>query len=171
MMDVAGEGCAVPPEDRLVVARAPGRTALERPSFVLEVTESLLADDPEAIIRQLRTLKQLGLRIAIDDFGTGYSAPSQLQDLPIGILKIDKAFIDRLDIENEKANLVQGIVDLGGSLHLDVIAEGIEQPQQADQLKAMRSPLGQGFLFSRPTGCDETLALLQTRSRLIAGER
>jgi diguanylate cyclase (GGDEF)-like protein/PAS domain S-box-containing protein len=154
-----------------VVANALDRTALEHPSLVLEITESLLADDPEAVIRQLRTLKQLGVRIAIDDFGTGYSALSQLQDLPIDILKIAKAFIDRLDAEDAKANLVQGIVNLGESLHLDVIAEGIEQPQQAERLKAMRSPLGQGFLFSRPTARDATLALLQTRNPFIARGR
>jgi EAL domain-containing protein (putative c-di-GMP-specific phosphodiesterase class I) len=73
---------------------------------VLEITEGLLADDPPTIIRQLRTLKQLGLRIAIDDFGTGYSALSHLQHLPIDILKIDKSFIDALQADGENANLV-----------------------------------------------------------------
>ena len=99
---------------------------------------------------------------SIDDFGTGYSALSQLQDLPIDILKIDKAFIDRLELENHETNLVQGIINLGDSLQLDVIAEGIEQPHQADRLKAMRSSLAQGFLFSPPIRRDATLALLQT---------
>jgi EAL domain-containing protein (putative c-di-GMP-specific phosphodiesterase class I) len=127
---------------------------------VLEITEGLLADDPPTIIRQLRTLKQLGLRIAIDDFGTGYSALSHLQHLPIDILKIDKSFIDALQADGENANLVQGIINLGHSLQLDVIAEGIERPQQAARLKTMQSPLGQGFLFSAPVEADAMLALL-----------
>ncbi len=145
-----------------VVAGVLARTALEHSSLVLEITESLFADDQEATIRQLLALKQLGLRIAIDDFGTGYSALSQLQQLPIDILKIDKSFIERLRGDSQKAELVQGIINLGNSLHLDVIAEGIEQLQQADQLRAMRARLGQGFLFSRPTPPEAVLALLQT---------
>ena len=80
-----------------IVADVLDRTALDHASLVLEITEGLLADDPQAVIHQLEALKTLGLRIAIDDFGTGYSALSQLQDLPIDILKIDKAFIDRLE--------------------------------------------------------------------------
>ena len=145
-----------------IVADVLDRTALDHASLVLEITEGLLADDPQAVIGQLEALKTLGLRIAIDDFGTGYSALSQLQDLPIDILKIDKAFIDRLELENHETNLVQGIINLGDSLQLDVIAEGIEQPHQADRLKAMRSSLAQGFFFSPPIRRDATLALLQT---------
>jgi EAL domain-containing protein (putative c-di-GMP-specific phosphodiesterase class I) len=145
-----------------IVQAALAHSGLEHKLLVLEITEGLLADDPGAITSQVQLLKELGLRIAIDDFGTGYSALSQLQRLPIDILKIDKSFIDGLHIETQKANLVQGIINLGDSMQLDVIAEGIEEPQQADRLKAMRSPLGQGFLFSRPIPPDEMLALLQT---------
>ena len=149
------------PDFSQVVAAALARTALEQQSLVLEITEGLLADDPGAIIRQLQTLKQLGLRIAIDDFGTGYSALSQLQHLPIDILKIDKSFIDQLHVDGQKASLVKGIINLGDSLKLDVIAEGIEQREQADCLRAMQSSLGQGFLFSRPLHPDAILDLLQ----------
>ena len=118
---------------------------------MLEITEGLLADDPQAIVRRLQALKQLGVRIAIDDFGTGYSSLSHLQHFPIDILKIDKSFIDELQAETrQNANLVDGIINLGESLHVDVIAEGIEQPQQAEQLRAIRATLGQGYLFSRP---------------------
>ena len=115
----------------------------------------------EAIVRRLDALKRLGLRIAVDDFGTGYSALSHLQQFPIDILKIDKSFIDELHTNPQKANLVQGIINLGETLELDVIAEGIEQPQQADQLRAMRSPLGQGFLFSRPVSPEKLFELLR----------
>jgi EAL domain-containing protein (putative c-di-GMP-specific phosphodiesterase class I) len=136
------------------------RTALTPDSLVLEITEGLLANDRDAIIRQLHALKLLGLRIAVDDFGTGYAALSHLQQFPIDILKIDKSFIDHLNADQQNASLVQGIVNLGESMKLDVIAEGIEQPHQADQLQAMRTPLGQGFLFSKPAAPDAILALL-----------
>ncbi len=149
-----------------VVAGVLARTALEHKSLVLEITESRLADDQAAIIRQLLALKQLGLRIAIDDFGTGYSALSQLQQLPIDILKIDKSFIEGLRGDMQTAELVQGIVNLGNTLHLDVIAEGIEHFHQADQLRAMRAPFGQGFLFARPTRPEAVLALLQAPGAL-----
>jgi len=151
------------------VATALAASALQHRSLVLELTEGLLADDPHAITRQVQQLKTLGLRVAIDDFGTGYSALAQLQHLPVDILKIDKSFIDGLQVRHQKANLVQGIINLGHSLQLDVIAEGIEQPQQAHRLKAMQSPLGQGFLYSPPIHADAVLARLTTHdSRLPA---
>ncbi len=149
------------------VADVLARTQLAPGSLVLEITEGLLADDRDAIVRQLTLLKQLGLRIAVDDFGTGYSSLSHLQQFPIDILKIDKSFIDELHGDDQKANLVQAIINLGESLHLDVIAEGIEHQQQADRLKRMHSPLGQGYLFSEPIPPNEVLALMQTAHGLI----
>jgi EAL domain-containing protein (putative c-di-GMP-specific phosphodiesterase class I) len=140
------------------------RTQLEPHSLVLEITEGMLADDQDAIVRQLTLLKQLGLRIAVDDFGTGYSSLSHLRQFPIDILKIDKSFIDELHGDDQKADLVRGIINLGEGLHLDVIAEGIEHQQQADRLERMHSPLGQGYLFSRPIPPNEVLALMQTAS-------
>ncbi len=125
------------------------RSELPPQALVLEITEGRLADDQEQLLRQLRTLKELGVLVAVDDFGTGYSALSHLQQFPIDILKIDKSFIDHLDGDPGNANLVRGIINLGKSLHLDVIAEGVERPQQADQLRVMRSPLGQGFCSRR----------------------
>jgi len=146
------------------VARILARTTVQPQSLVLEITEGMLADDREVILARLQELKRLGLRIAIDDFGTGYSALSHLQRFPVDILKIDKSFIDELESDKHKANLVQAIINLGERLHLDVITEGIEHPQQADQLKTMRSPLGQGFLFSRPVPADAILGLLRAEA-------
>ena len=137
------------------------RTALAPHLLVLEITEGLLADDPEALVRRLETLKQLAVQVAIDDFGTGYSALSHLRQFPVDVLKIDKSFIDQLNGDTQSANLIEGIINLGETLHLDVIAEGIEQPQQADQLRAIRATLGQGYLFSKPTTPAEILALLR----------
>jgi diguanylate cyclase (GGDEF)-like protein/PAS domain S-box-containing protein len=151
-----------------IVGEALDRSAIDPHSLVLEITEGLLADDRDAIVRRLQALKMLGVRIAVDDFGTGYSALSHLQQFPIDILKIDKSFIDGLDGDDQKANLVAGIINLGESLSLDVIAEGIEQRHQADRLRAMRSALAQGFLFSRPLEPGDLLAVLQDASRLLA---
>jgi len=130
--------------------------------LVLEITESLLPDDNDEIIGQLARLKALGLRIAIDDFGTGYSALSRLQAYPVDILKIDRSFIDGIEDDPGKVQLVRGILNLGDSLHMSVVAEGVEQPEQARQLRHIHSQLGQGFLFSRPIAPEQLRALLTT---------
>jgi diguanylate cyclase (GGDEF)-like protein len=143
------------------VATTLRRTAIAPGLLILEITEGLLADDPDALVRRLQALKQRGVRVAIDDFGTGYSALSHLRQFPVDVLKIDKSFIDQLNGDTQNVNLVQGIVNLGQSLQVDVIAEGIEQPNQADQLRAIRATLGQGFLYSQPTDPAAILHLLQ----------
>jgi diguanylate cyclase (GGDEF)-like protein/PAS domain S-box-containing protein len=136
-------------------------TGLPAGTLVLEVTESLLPNDSHEIIDQLEQLKDIGVRVAVDDFGAGYSALSRLQSYPLDILKIDRSFIDGIENDPGKGQLVRGIVNLGESLHLQVVAEGIEEREQADQLRRMRSPLGQGFLFSRPVAPIQLEALLR----------
>jgi diguanylate cyclase (GGDEF)-like protein len=135
-------------------------TGLEPRSLVLEMTESLLADDRELLRRRLEALRSLGVRLAVDDFGTGYSAFGNLQRLPLDFLKLDRSFVEGIVRDDARANLVRGIVGLCESLSLDVIAEGIEEPEQADRLLGMRSRLGQGYLFSRPIGAAAMAALL-----------
>jgi EAL domain-containing protein (putative c-di-GMP-specific phosphodiesterase class I) len=132
------------------VADVLAQTGLPARALVLELTESLLVHDRDAIITQLRRLKDLGLRLAVDDFGTGYSVLSYLQEFPVDVLKIDKSFVDDIHRQPDKAKLVEGIVGLSESLRLEVVAEGIELDEQAERLRAIRSPLGQGYLFSRP---------------------
>ncbi len=152
------------------VANILERTALEPGLLILEITEGLLADDPEALVGRLQALKQLGVWIAIDDFGTGYSALSHLRQFPVDVLKIDKSFIEQLNGDAQNVNLVRGIINLGQSLEVDVIAEGIEQPQQADQLRALRATLGQGFLYSEPTTPAAILNLVQQAAASDAAE-
>ena len=149
------------PEFPAVVRSALSDSGLAGSQLVLEITESVLPDDSPQMLHQLLALKQLGVRVAIDDFGSGYSALSRLHAYPVDILKIDRSFIEGLESDPGKGQLVQGIVNLGESLALEIVAEGIEQPAQADQLRRMRSPLGQGFLFSRPLGSAEMGALLR----------
>jgi EAL domain-containing protein (putative c-di-GMP-specific phosphodiesterase class I) len=133
---------------------------------VLEITESLLPEDGDEMVARLKELKKLGVQVAVDDFGTGYSALSRLQAYPVDILKIDRSFIDGIENDPGKGQLVRGIINLGKSLHMDVVAEGIEEPEQADQLRQMRSPLGQGYLFSRPVTRDQLQALLASEQPL-----
>jgi diguanylate cyclase (GGDEF)-like protein/PAS domain S-box-containing protein len=152
-----------------IVADVLARTGLDPGMLVLEITEGRLAEYRESIVTTLESLKRLGVRIAIDDFGTGYSALSHIQQFPVDILKIDKSFVDLLHTDPQKASLVQGIINLGESLHLDVIAEGIEKREQAEALLEMRSSLGQGFLFSRPVAQETVIALLQRPSGVISG--
>ncbi len=153
-----------------IVAAALRDSDLEADLLVLEITESLLPDASAEIIDQLRQLKALGVRVAVDDFGTGYSALSRLQAYPVDILKIDRSFIDGIEHDPGKGQLVRGIVNLGESLQLQVVAEGIEEREQADQLRQMRSPLGQGFLFSRPLDADRLAGLLRDGRPLTAPE-
>jgi len=150
-----------------IVSTALHDSGLEAGRLVLEITESLLPDDNDDVIRQLHALKALGVRVAVDDFGTGYSALSRLQAYPVDILKIDRSFIDGIDQDAGKVQLVRGIIDLGTSLHMSVVAEGIEQPEQADQLRALQSPNGQGYLFSRPVPPDQLHALLESGDCLL----
>lgn len=142
------------------VAEVLEETGLPASALVLELTESLLVDDREEIMVQLERLKALGLRLAVDDFGTGYSVLSYLQEFPLDLVKIDKSFVDDIHIAPDKAKLVAGIVQLSDSLKLKVVAEGIEEQAQAERLREIRSPLGQGYLFSRPVPLEQVEDLL-----------
>jgi EAL domain-containing protein (putative c-di-GMP-specific phosphodiesterase class I) len=122
-----------------------------RPEWlVLEITESLVLRDAEAVWADLRELRALGIRIAIDDFGTGYSSLSYLRQMPVDVLKIDKSFIDDILHSDEQQALVRAIVTLAQTLRLAVIAEGIEDPAQRLLLIQMGCPYGQGFHFAKP---------------------
>jgi diguanylate cyclase (GGDEF)-like protein/PAS domain S-box-containing protein len=127
------------------------RTALElsglpASSLVLEITESLMLVDADYALAQLFELKELGIRLAMDDFGTGYSSLSYLSRFPVDILKMDRSFVGSKD----NGALTSAILALGASLSLDVVAEGIELPEQAATLQALGCEIGQGYLFARP---------------------
>ena len=120
----------------------------------LEVTESVMRDVKEtsAILHQL---KEIGVKISIDDFGTGYSSLNFLNQLPIDFVKIDKSFIDDMTTNPTVASLVKTIIHMGTNLKFDLIAEGIENKQQADFLRQNGCRFGQGYLFSRPLPAEE----------------
>ena len=129
--------------------------------LVLEVTEGSLLDDPSAVQR-LHELRELGTSIAIDDFGTGYSSISYLQKLPVDIVKIDRSFVsgDALGVA-ERLAFLQAIVGLAKSLNLRSVAEGIEEPGQLAELRALGCDTGQGFLWSPATSLPAAAALIR----------
>ena len=123
------------------------KTGLAADRLVLEITESLLMT-ADRIVRTLADVRSLGVRVAIDDFGTGYSSLSYLQKLPVDILKIDRSFVAMLDHGLAASPLARGIVELGRSLRLTTLAEGIETVAQATALRSFGCDMAQGFHFA-----------------------
>jgi EAL domain-containing protein (putative c-di-GMP-specific phosphodiesterase class I) len=126
-------------------------------TLILELTETEMMHDTEASLRQLRSLKELDVRIAVDDFGTGYSSLGYLQRFPIDILKVAKEFVDGLAEGSDDAIMARAIVALSLNLGLQTVAEGIEVDEQAQRLRELGCEFGQGYLFSRPLPA-ETMA-------------
>jgi diguanylate cyclase (GGDEF)-like protein/PAS domain S-box-containing protein len=120
---------------------------LDPSSLILELTESVLLADSERVLRRLHRLKDLGVQIAIDDFGTGYSSLSYLQRVPFDILKIDRAFVAALRVEDPQTTLVRTIMEISRTLGRRTIAEGIEEQIELDGLLALGCELGQGTHF------------------------
>jgi diguanylate cyclase (GGDEF)-like protein len=132
------------------VAAALRDSGLPPDCLTLEVTESVLVHDTIAIVERLRRLKDLGVRLAIDDFGTGYSALSYLRSFPFDELKIDRSFIATLDEGVREARIVGAIVELGLSLGLTTVAEGVEHAEQVEFLRLFGCTEIQGYLISKP---------------------
>jgi diguanylate cyclase (GGDEF)-like protein len=126
----------------------------------LEITESLVMEDVEASIRKLREACELGLEIAIDDFGTGYSSLGYLAKLPIHALKIDRSFIIMMLKDPDTMTLVSTMISLARSLRLKVVAEGVEDEEQAKVLRLLRCHQMQGYFFGKPVTAEEFSALL-----------
>ncbi|MGN6688568.1 MAG: putative bifunctional diguanylate cyclase/phosphodiesterase [Actinomycetales bacterium] len=135
--------------------------------LVVEVTESAVLHDLDAIRPKLLALQGVGVKVAIDDFGTGYSSLAYLHSLPVNVLKIDKSFVDRVERGGQDAAVAEAVVTMSHSMQLETVAEGIERTGQADTLLAMRCDLGQGFLWSRPVTA-EALRELVSRSAVPA---
>lgn len=120
-------------------------------SLHLEVTESTIVENIDVAIEQLNKLRELGIQVAIDDFGTGHSSLARLQSLPIDILKIDYSFVAKMQESQRNQEFVRAIVNLAHFLGLQVVAEGIETPDQQQRLTAMGCEYGQGYFFAKPS--------------------
>jgi diguanylate cyclase (GGDEF)-like protein len=130
------------------------RSGMSAARLVLEITESTLMRDPDGSAERLTELKALGIRVAIDDFGTGYSSLAYLQKFPVDMLKIDRTFIAALSDNEKSAGLVDTLVQLGKTLGLGTVAEGIEDDAQLAYVRAQGCESGQGYKFARPMGPD-----------------
>jgi len=135
-------------------------SGLDPGSLILEVTETTLMRDTDATVRRLRALKELGVLVAIDDFGTGYSSLAYLRQFPVDALKIDRSFVSAMGDSTESVALIHTLVQLGRSLGIETLAEGIEDQWQLERLQGEQCELGQGFLFSRPVDPAAVEALL-----------
>jgi len=130
-------------------------TGLTGQAITLEITESMLIKDVDPIIELLMQLTSRQIQISIDDFGTGYSSLNYLHRLPVHNLKIDRAFVSQMQSEHRNHQVVSTIITLSQQLGLTTIAEGIETPQQLQQLQQLGCQLGQGYLFSQPLTAHE----------------
>jgi EAL domain-containing protein (putative c-di-GMP-specific phosphodiesterase class I) len=129
----------------------------------LEITESVLVENAKSVSAMLVKLQALGIRLSIDDFGTGYSSLSYLHQLPIDTLKIDGSFINKIDVNVEKIEIVRTIVALAWNLGIDVVAEGVETNKQMHQVKSLKCDFGQGYFFSKPLDSKTAEALIATQ--------
>jgi diguanylate cyclase (GGDEF)-like protein len=143
------------------VSHALDVTGLPADDLIVEITETGLMRDAKKAQEQLIALKALGVRIAIDDFGTGYSSLAYLQQFPVDTLKIDRSFIAGMGASPEGDALIHTLVQLGRALHLETLAEGIEEVAQLSQLQFERCQLGQGYLLARPLPPNEIKELLE----------
>ena len=137
------------------VAQALEDSGLDPAFLELEITESAVMDDPDQAIEQMHRLRELGVRLAIDDFGTGYSSLLRLKRMPVQKLKIDQGFVAGLPEADDDISIVRAIIALAKSMGMRVLAEGVEQAEQAAFLLENGCELGQGYWFARPAPATE----------------
>jgi diguanylate cyclase (GGDEF)-like protein/PAS domain S-box-containing protein len=126
----------------------------------LEITESVIMDDPAAVGQILQRLRAEGIRVAVDDFGTGYSSLAYLHRLPVDTIKIDRSFVHDMHLDPALVAVIKTVISLSGSLQLETVAEGVETAEAASALHEMGCHLGQGFLFSHPLAPDAAARML-----------
>ena len=147
------------------VQSALANSGLDPIRLVLEVTETAMMHDHDAVVARMGKLKSLGVRLSVDDFGTGYSSLASLRRFPVDVLKIDRSFIESISKSPEDASVVQTLVSLGRTLGLEVVAEGVELVSQLDAVREAGCNLAQGFLLGRPLDREQLDALVATLVR------
>lgn len=140
-------------------------TRLEPHWLILELTESIAMQNISFTANAIAELNSIGVKIAIDDFGTGYSSLNYLASLPIDYLKIDKSFLRNMKKQNKNINVASAIINLGNNLGIEVIAEGVEEPEQMDFLKDKGCPKAQGFLIGKPLPARDIVKVLTEKDR------
>jgi len=134
-------------DDLLAILR---RNGVPPSRFVVEITESALVDEPKAALAIVRALREHGVRFHIDDFGTGFASMTYLQRFPCEAIKLDKSFVSTMLEDGSSFEIVRAAIALAHQLGKEVIAEGVERPEQLAALRELRCDLGQGYLFGRP---------------------
>jgi diguanylate cyclase (GGDEF)-like protein len=140
---------------------------VEPTSLLLEITESAVMRDPHLAARNMQLLRVAGVRFAIDDFGTGHSSLSQLNMLPVDELKIDRSFISHARLGSDAATIVTSTIELGHRMNLDVVAEGVEEPEAWNLLRQLGCDFAQGFLISRPLAPKDVPAFVVQANQLL----
>jgi diguanylate cyclase (GGDEF)-like protein/PAS domain S-box-containing protein len=161
-----------------VELRAPGfvsgvrailkEAGLEPRYLELELTETVLIEDSRTVADVLKELRDIGVLLALDDFGTGYSSLSHLRRFPIDALKIDQSFVRDLTLDEDDAGIVTAVIGMGKSLHMRVVAEGVETREQLEILQEQGCPQGQGYYFCRPVPAEEFGQLLESDTAAMA---
>jgi EAL domain-containing protein (putative c-di-GMP-specific phosphodiesterase class I) len=136
-------------------------TGLDPQCLELELTETVLVQDTASTAAVLEALRDMGVRLALDDFGTGFSSLSHLKRFPIDMLKIDQSFVRDLALGSGDASIVGAVISMAESLNLQVVAEGVETPEQFELLKEQGCPEAQGFYFSHPAVAEDVTQLLR----------
>ncbi len=145
------------------VASALRDSGLPSAALTLEITESVAMQDPQTSIQRLESIRELGVRLAIDDFGTGYSSLAYLKRLPLNYLKLDRAFVEDLEMDSNDAAICAATIGLAHNLGLSVVAEGVESAAQHQFLAALDCDTYQGYFFSRPLPEEQALVWLLAR--------
>jgi diguanylate cyclase (GGDEF)-like protein len=135
-------------------------TRTDPATLCLEITESVLVNEPESAGPTLHALKGLGVKLSIDEFGTGHSSLGSLKRFPLDMLKVDRSYVSGLGADTEDAAIVTAIINLAHSLGLQTVADGVENKDQVDELRALGCDVGQGFYFARPRPSDAIAELL-----------
>ena len=146
----------------LVVRKALSASGLPAQRLEIEITESLFIDASPKALKNLETLRQMGIRVALDDFGTGYSSLAYLRQFPFDTLKIDRAFVRELVTQHDARAIVRSIVELAAALGMSTVAEGVEEPAQYELLRRAGCSGVQGFLIARPMPIDQVLEMLES---------
>jgi EAL domain-containing protein (putative c-di-GMP-specific phosphodiesterase class I) len=160
-VNVSGRQVAQPALSRIVDS-ALAQAGVAPELLTLEMTETVFMDAVHSVIENLHALKESGVRLGIDDFGTGYSSLTYLRNFPIDVVKVDRSFVAELDDHPQDQAIVSAVVELGHTLDLTTIAEGVETERQLELLRVLGCDLAQGFHFARPRPPDEITELILT---------
>lgn len=139
------------------------QSGVDPSTIKLEITETLLVENPAHASEALKKIKQLGVLLAIDDFGTGYSSLSYLHQFPFDTLKIDRAFVINMGEAENSMRIVVSVAQLALSLEMDIVAEGIEELAQFETLREMGCHYGQGYYMAKPTTVEKIIELIESR--------